>query len=137
MTYGTHERLPVKVLSASSEGKDVTAEYADTQAQIQSLKAARARYLAILAKADTISETLSVQQRVDEVQGQIDRLEGQRRVLARVAGKERVYGHQLAEIIAMPPRMSSIPRTYTRETVSRKKTTPATGTSTKPSAANG
>lgn len=74
--------LKVKVVSAQTSGKDVTAQYADTQAQIESLRAARSRYLAILARARTIGETLTVQQRVDDVQGQIDRLEGQRRVLA-------------------------------------------------------
>jgi len=74
--------LQVKVLSATQNGKDVTASYADVRAQIQSLKAARSRYLDILSRARTIAETLSVQQRVDDVQQQIDRLEGQRRVLA-------------------------------------------------------
>lgn len=74
--------LKVKVLSEQASGKDVTATYADTQAQIQSLTAARNRYLDILSRARTIAETLSVQQRVDDVQQQIDRLEGQRRVLA-------------------------------------------------------
>jgi hypothetical protein len=74
--------LKVKVLSEQASGKDVTASYADTRAQIQSLTAARSRYLDILSRARTIAETLSVQQRVDDVQQQIDRLEGQRRVLA-------------------------------------------------------
>jgi hypothetical protein len=71
-----------KVAGAQSTGKDVTAAYADTAAQIQSLKAARSRFLTILAGARTIGETLTVQQRVDDVQGRLDRLEGQRRVLA-------------------------------------------------------
>ena len=74
--------LKVKVVSTTTSGKDVTASYADTQAKIQSLKAARSRYLTILSGAKTIAETLTVQQRVDEVQQQIDQLEGQRRVLA-------------------------------------------------------
>jgi hypothetical protein len=74
--------LHVKVVSADTSGKDVTASYADTRAQIQSLQAARDRYLDILSRARTIGETLSVQQRVDDVQRQVDRLEGQRRVLA-------------------------------------------------------
>lgn len=74
--------LNVEVVSVTQAGKDVTASYADTQAQIQSLRAARARYLVILSRARTIGETLTVQQRVDDVQQQIDRLEGQRRVLA-------------------------------------------------------
>jgi hypothetical protein len=71
-----------KVANAESSGRDVTAQYADTEAQIASLKAARSRFLTILSGARTIGETLSVQQRVDGVQAQIDRLEGQRRVLA-------------------------------------------------------
>jgi hypothetical protein len=74
--------LGAKVVSAQSSGRDVTATYADTKAQIQSLQAARARYLVILGGAKTIADTLTVQQRIDDVQGQIDRLEGQRRVLA-------------------------------------------------------
>ena len=74
--------LKLEVVSVTQTGKDVTATYADTQAQIQSLTAARGRFLAILARAKTIGETLTVQQRVDDVQQQIDRLEGQRRLLA-------------------------------------------------------
>ena len=74
--------LGAHVASSEVSGTDVTAEYADTEAQIRSLTAARERFLAILAGAKTIGETLTVQQRVDDVQGRIDRLEGQRRVLA-------------------------------------------------------
>jgi hypothetical protein len=74
--------LKLEVVSVAQSGKDVTASYADTQAQIRSLTAARERYLAILARAKTIGETLTVQQRVDGVQQQIDQLEGRRRVLA-------------------------------------------------------
>jgi hypothetical protein len=70
-----------KVDSSSSSGQDVTAQYADVNAQIQSLTAARDRFLTILSRANTIGETLSVQQRVDSVQLQIDQLKGQMRVL--------------------------------------------------------
>lgn len=72
----------VTVRSAATSGRDVTAQYADTAAQLASLRAARNRFLTILGKANTIGETLTVQQRVDDVQGQIDRLEGQRQLLA-------------------------------------------------------
>ena len=78
----TGKGLGAKVISSDSSGKDVTAEYADTTAQIASLRAARDRYLTILNAAKTVGEILSVQQRVDTVQGQIDRLEGARRLLA-------------------------------------------------------
>ncbi len=78
---GQVRALKAEVVSQQSSGADVTASYADAEAQIASLKAARARFLTILAGAKTIGETLTVQQRVDDVQARIDRLEGQRRVL--------------------------------------------------------
>lgn len=84
---GQIRALKVEVASQSASGKDVTAEYADTQAQIQSLQAARQRFLVILGGTKTIGETLAVQQRVDEVQAKIDRLEGQRRVLENQSDK--------------------------------------------------
>ena len=71
-----------KVRSATTSGQDVTAAYADLETQIRTLKAARERFLTILGRASSIGDVLSVQQRVDDVTGKIDRLEGQRRVLA-------------------------------------------------------
>lgn len=70
------------VRSATTSGQDVTAQYADMEAQLRTLSAARERFLAILAGANSIGDVLSVQQRVDDVTGKIDRLEGQRKVLA-------------------------------------------------------
>ncbi|MCW2606283.1 MAG: hypothetical protein JWO60_976 [Frankiales bacterium] len=74
--------LPGKVRASTTSGQDVTAQYADVEAQIATLKAARSRFLTILERANSIGDVLSVQQRVDDVTGRIDRLEGQRRVLA-------------------------------------------------------
>lgn len=71
-----------KVVSSRSSGKDVTGSYTDIQAQITSLRAARDRYLAILNRAASIGQVLEVQQRIDDVQRQIDQLEGSRRLLA-------------------------------------------------------
>lgn len=73
--------LDAKVRTASMSGKDVTAAYADLEVQLRTLKATRERFLLILSKTQTISEILAVQQRVDGVSGQIDRLEGQRKLL--------------------------------------------------------
>jgi hypothetical protein len=74
--------LDAEVRSATTSGQDVTAQYADLEAQLRTLTAARERFLEILSRARTIGDVLAVQQRVDEVTGTIDRLEGQRRVLA-------------------------------------------------------
>lgn len=74
--------MDAEVRSATTSGQDVTAQYADIEAQLRTLKAARERFLEILSEARTIGDVLAVQQRVDDVTGRIDRLEGQRRVLA-------------------------------------------------------
>jgi hypothetical protein len=74
--------LDAEVRTATSTGKDVTAEYADVEAQLRTLRAARERFLDILSRTRTIGEILTVQQRVDAVSSQIDRLEGSRKLLA-------------------------------------------------------
>src|SRR3954447_745255 len=74
--------LDAEVRTATTSGKDVTAQYADIEAQLRTLTATRDRFLLILGQTKTITEILTVQQRVDNVQGQIDRLEGSRKLLA-------------------------------------------------------
>ena len=74
--------LDAKVRTASTSGKDVTSAYADLESQLRTLKATRERFYLILTKTKTISEILTVQQRIDGVSGQIDQIEGQRKLLA-------------------------------------------------------
>ena len=74
--------LDVTVRSAVVAGRDVTAQFADVEAQLRTLKATRERFLLILGRTRTIGEVLTVKQRVDAVTAQIDRLEGERKVLA-------------------------------------------------------
>jgi hypothetical protein len=74
--------LDAKVRTASTSGRDVTAQYSDLQAQLRTLTATRERFYLILTKTTTIGEILTVQQRIDDVSGQIDRIQGQRKLLA-------------------------------------------------------
>jgi hypothetical protein len=74
-TFGT-------VTASTSKGNDVTAEAADQQAKLTSLKKTRDQFLLILAKATTIGETLAVEQHVDDTQASIDQVQGQINVLA-------------------------------------------------------
>lgn len=76
--YGT----PTSVVTNSS---DVTGQYVDYQSRIAALKASRTQYLAILAKAGSISSILAVQSQINNLQTQIDELEGQRNVLVNEA----------------------------------------------------
>lgn len=70
-----------KVLSASSGGRDVTAEYADVDAQLQNLTATRDQLRTVLGEARAIPDILSVQDRINAVQLEIDRLQGQKNLL--------------------------------------------------------
>jgi hypothetical protein len=71
-----------KVLGLQTSGEDVTGRYVDLQARIHALQQTRDTFLDLLAKATTIGETLSVQQRVTDVQTQIEQLQGQLKVLS-------------------------------------------------------
>lgn len=70
------------VATQTTVGRDVTADYADLGSRLTALKATRSTYLSILTTARTVQETLSVQQRLDDVQQQIEQLQGQQKVLA-------------------------------------------------------
>jgi hypothetical protein len=70
------------VESLSTEAKDVTGKYVDLKARMHALQRTRTTYLSILSRATTIGATLAVQQRIDDVQQQIDELHGEIKLLA-------------------------------------------------------
>jgi hypothetical protein len=79
---GRLRALPgVTVLSDSENGVDVTAHYADLQAQLGAASAARDQLLVVLSRAETIGDILAVQDRVSAVQKEIDQLQGRINVL--------------------------------------------------------
>lgn len=71
------------VITDSSNNEDVTAEYLDTESRLRTLRAAEARYRAIMGQTKKIGEVLNVQERLDEVRTEIEGLETQRRYLGR------------------------------------------------------
>lgn len=63
-------------------GQDVTEQYIDLEARLKNLKATENQYLEILQKAQKIDDILQVTQRLSEVRGQVESLEGQIKYLA-------------------------------------------------------
>ncbi|GEM_PF-2696724 len=55
---------------------DVTEEYNDLQNQLASLQATYNQYLELMKKAQTVDDVVKLQQRIDEVKLQLDRLKG-------------------------------------------------------------
>ena len=96
-------QLQAKVLSQQLAGDDVTGHYVDLQARLRSLQATRAAFERLLARATTIGDTLAVQNRITDVQTQIEELQGELRVL----GDQTSYGTltvSVSERASTPPK---------------------------------
>ena len=70
-----------KVRAVSSSGEDVTAKFTDLRARLRSLEAQRDQYLALLSKANSIADTLAVRDRLNQVQTEVEQLQGQLKLL--------------------------------------------------------
>lgn len=69
------------VESSSVTGKDVTNEFIDYKAHLQNLAGRRAVLRTLLARTTTIGESLTVENELQDVQLQIDQIQGQLRFL--------------------------------------------------------
>lgn len=67
----------------TTRATDVTQKFVNAQARVATLQASRQQYLAILSKATTVDEVLSVQEKLDAVESQIEQLQGQLSVLTK------------------------------------------------------
>ncbi len=88
-----------KSLNLTTKATDVTGRYVDLQSRITSLQASRQQYLAILAKATSISDILAVQAQLDTLQSQIEQLQGQLAVLT----NETTYSTLTVTVREPPP----------------------------------
>ena len=77
----TRVRALGTVQSSTTHGQDVTGQYADVQARLGALNATRNQLLTVLQRATAIGDVLAVQDRINDVQTQIDQLQGQQKVL--------------------------------------------------------
>lgn len=69
--------ISIKVVSEKITGTDITDEYVDVEARLNTLYGTKERYEAILNKAEDVDDIMRVTQQILYVQDQIDRLMGQ------------------------------------------------------------
>jgi hypothetical protein len=74
---GLMRKLGKKVVAEHSDSQSVGGQIVDLQARIDNLKVSEKAIQAIMDKASTIADVLSVQQRLSDVQGQIEQLTAQ------------------------------------------------------------
>ena len=70
------------LLNYNETATDVSLTYADLEGRLSSLRAEQTALNAMLEKAETVSECITIQDRLYRVRGEIESLEGQLRVLA-------------------------------------------------------
>ncbi|KAB8141302.1 DUF4349 domain-containing protein [Chloroflexia bacterium SDU3-3] len=80
----------VKVSDLGIKGQDVTEEYVDLESHKKTLTATRDRLLELLAKSQTVEDTLKVNEALNEYQAQIDEIEGRMKYLSQSASLSTV-----------------------------------------------
>ncbi len=70
-----------KPSSVTTKATDVTGQYVDLQARINALELSRQQYLTIMTKANSVGDVLAVQAQLDNLQSQIEQLQGQLAVI--------------------------------------------------------
>lgn len=74
-----------EVKSESVDGQDVTEEYVDLESQLKNLKATENQFLAIMAKAEKITDILAVQNELKRVRSEIETITGRMKYLEKSA----------------------------------------------------
>jgi hypothetical protein len=73
--------LGSRVTAEAISTQDVTEEYTDVESSIRNLQATEAQLLRFMERAGKMEEVLTLQRELTGVRGQIERIEGRRRVL--------------------------------------------------------
>jgi hypothetical protein len=77
--------LAVKVDHESTSSQDITQEYVDLQSRLKNAQATESQYLALLLKASTVTEILSIQDKLAQTRQQIEQLKGRIQYLEQTA----------------------------------------------------
>ena len=94
--------LAVKVVSENLKGRDVTDQFVDTQAKIDTLEKTKKKFEEILNKADKVPDILQVQRELTNIQDQIDRLKGQNKYLEQTAKMSKVTIYLASDELDLP-----------------------------------
>ncbi len=66
-----------KLISENETVQNVTTQYVDLQSRLKNLRTEQQRLLQLLSQAQSLSDTLTIQDKLADVEGQIEQIEGQ------------------------------------------------------------
>jgi len=96
------ETIAVRVTSLNIKGRDVTDQYVDLQARLETLQTTKTKFEEILAKAVEIDDILRVQRELVNLQRQIDNLKGQQQYLEKTAQNAKLTVYLSSDEWALP-----------------------------------
>lgn len=77
------KKLALRVESENVNVSDVTEQFTDLEAQLKNLRAEEEQYLKVMEIASTVEDILKVSQKLSDVRGRIERIQGQLQYLSR------------------------------------------------------
>jgi hypothetical protein len=80
-TIANIKHLATLVERENAEVRDVTREYVDLDARLRNAQAEETQYLQILKRATTIKDTLDVTEKLSDVRGRIEEMQGEMKLL--------------------------------------------------------
>lgn len=95
-------KLSIRVVSEQLSGTDITDQYKDIQSRLDTLNTTKAKFEAIYDKAVSIQDILEVQNRIIELQDQIDALKGQKQYMEKSTEMARVSVYLSTDELSLP-----------------------------------
>lgn len=95
-------KLSIKVTSENLLGTDVTDQYIDLDARLETLNKTKAKFEEILTRATNVSDIMQVEQQIISLQGQIDALKGQQQYLEKTAENAKLTIYLSTDEWALP-----------------------------------
>ena len=94
--------LSAKVISENLNGEDVTDQYTDINARLQTLYTTKAKFEEIFIKAILIQDILNVQREIISIQDQIDSLKGQQQYLEKTSQLAKITVYLATDELELP-----------------------------------
>lgn len=94
--------LSVRVVTENITGSDITDQYTDVQARLETLTKTKATFEAMLDQTRTVDEILRVQQSILQVQDQIDSYKGQLEYLDKTSQSSLITIYLSTDELALP-----------------------------------
>lgn len=94
--------MSVKVISENISGYDVTDQYSDSQARLETLTKTKVTFEGMLERANTVDEILKVQQSILNVQDQIDAVKGRLQYLENTSKSSLITVYLSTDELALP-----------------------------------